>query len=72
MATKKIEYYEELDPTFISQMEKYTREHKANADYAFMNSQLRFAKHLLKLLDEHGIEVTNGRPRFDEEPYKHW
>ena len=53
-------------------MEKYTREHRANADYAFMNSQLRFAKYLLKLLDEHGIEVSNGRPRFDEEPYKHW
>lgn len=72
MTNKKIEYYEELDPTFISQMEKYTREHPANADYAFMNSQLRFAKYLLKLLDEHEIEVSNERPRFDEEPYKHW
>ena len=72
MAKKNIKYYEELDPTFISQMEQYTREHKANADYAFMNSQLRFAKHLLKLLDENGIEVSKERPRFDEEPYKHW
>lgn len=46
----------ELTPEEVKQMELFVREREPNMDYAFMNVLL-FAKHCLKLLDEHNIKL---------------
>lgn len=47
----------ELKPEEIRDMEKFVRERQPNMDYAFMNVLLLFAKHCLKILDEHNIKL---------------
>jgi len=52
-----IDYFMPKPTDWLDWMEKYTREAPPNMDYDFMNKQLIFAKHLLKLLDDNGIKV---------------
>ena len=55
-----IDYFMPKPTNWLDWMEKYTREAPPNMDYGFMNKQLIFAKHLLKLLDDNGIKVVQG------------
>ena len=55
-----IDYFMPKPIDWLDRMEKYTREAPPNMDYGFMNTQLIFAKHLLKLLDDNGIKVVQG------------
>lgn len=47
----------ELNPEEIENIEKFVRNSQPNMDYATMNLLLLFAKHCLKILDEHKIKL---------------
>lgn len=58
---KTIDFYEQLDKDFIARLENVTRTRPAVSEISsFERNMHKFAKHLLKLCDEHGIDITEN------------